>query len=81
MNVASPVKINSLSFRLAAGAALWITAALVVTGLVLSGLFRDYVERDFERQMAMQLDRLDVGPRLVRLGVRLRHRASVAFAA
>ena len=58
MNVASPVKINSLSFRLAAGAALWITAALVVTGLVLSGLFRDYVERDFERQMAMQLDRL-----------------------
>ncbi len=64
--MASPVKINSLSFRLAAGAALWITAALMVTGLVLSGLFRDYVERDFERQLAMQLDRLssvsEVGP-------------------
>lgn len=60
------MKINSLSFRLAAGAALWITAALVVAGLVLSGLFRDYVERGFERQLALQLDRLssvsEVGP-------------------
>ncbi|MFP6731897.1 MAG: ATP-binding protein [Alphaproteobacteria bacterium] len=60
------MKINSLSFRLAAGAALWITAALVVTGFVLSGLFRDYVERGFEQQLAMQLDRLssvsEIGP-------------------
>lgn len=66
MNISPPAKINSLSFRLAAGAALWITAALVVTGLVLSGLFRDYVERGFERQLAMQLDRLssvsEIGP-------------------
>ena len=60
------MKINSLGFRLAAGAALWITAALVVAGLVLSWLFRDYVERGFERQLARQLDRLsavsEVGP-------------------
>ena len=66
MKITSPLKINSLSFRLAAGAGLWITAALVVTGLVLSGLFRDYVERGFEQQLAMQLDRLssvsEIGP-------------------
>ena len=66
MNILPRPRINSLSFRLAAGAALWITAALVVAGLVLSGLFRDYVERGFEQQLAMQLDRLssvsEVGP-------------------
>ena len=50
--------INSLGFRLAAGAALWITAALVVAGFVLSGLFRGYVEHDFENQLSYQLDRL-----------------------
>ena len=58
--------LNSLGFRLAAGAALWITAALVVAGVVLSGLFRDYVERDFEHQLVLQLDRLsavsEIGP-------------------
>ncbi len=66
MTILSPAKINSLSFRLAAGAALWITAALVVTGLVLTGFFRDYVERSFEQQLALHLDRLsavsEVGP-------------------
>ena len=66
MNILPRLRINSLSIRLAAGAALWITAALVVAGLVLSGLFRDYVERGFEQQLAMQLDRLssvsEVGP-------------------
>ena len=59
--------VNSLSFRLAAGAALWITAALVVAGVVLAGLFRDHVEAAFERQLLLQLDRLaavsEVGPR------------------
>ncbi len=58
--------VNSLSFRLAASAALWITAALVAAGFVLSGLFRDHVERNFERQILLQLDRLaavsEVGP-------------------
>ena len=58
---------NSLGFRLAAGAVLWITAALVVAGFVLSGLFRDHVEQSFERELAVQLDRLAavsrVGPK------------------
>ena len=49
---------NSISFRLAAGAALWITGALVVAGIVLAGLFRDHVERGFEAQLRWQLDRL-----------------------
>jgi hypothetical protein len=52
------MRLNSLGFRLAAGATLWITVALVVAGLGLSGLFRDYVERDFEYQLVLQLDRL-----------------------
>ncbi|MEE8274153.1 MAG: sensor histidine kinase [Alphaproteobacteria bacterium] len=59
--------VNSLSFRLAAGALLWITVALVAAGFVLSGLFRDHVERSFERQILDQLDRLaavsEIGPR------------------
>ncbi len=58
--------VNSLRFRLAAGAVLWITVALVVAGFVLSGLFRDHVERTFERQLALHLDRLaavsEIGP-------------------
>ncbi len=58
--------LNSLSFRLIAGAALWITGALVAAGIVLSGLFRDHVERGFEGQLRAQLDRLaavsEVGP-------------------
>ncbi len=52
------MRANSLSFRLAAGAALWISVALVVAGFGLSGLFRDHVERAFERQIMLQLDRL-----------------------
>jgi signal transduction histidine kinase len=52
------MKLNSLGFRLAAGAALWITGALVVAGVVLAGLFRDHVEESFEAQLRWQLDRL-----------------------
>ncbi len=58
--------LNSLGFRLAASAALWIGAALLAAGFVLSGLFRDHVERSFERQLVRQLDRLaavsEIGP-------------------
>ena len=60
------MSVNSLGFRLAASAALWISAALVAAGFVLSGLFHDHVERTFERQILLQLDRLsavsEVGP-------------------
>ncbi len=52
------MSLNSLGFRLAAGAALWITGALVVAGIVLAGLFRDHAERGFEAQLRWQLDRL-----------------------
>lgn len=60
---------NSLGFRLAAGAALWITVALVAAGVVLTGLFRDYVERGFERQLALQLDRLSAVSEVAPTGV------------
>ena len=60
------MRVNSLSFRLVAGAVLWITVALAISGAVLAGLFRDHVERNFEQQIALQLDRLaavsEVGP-------------------
>ena len=52
------MSLNSLGFRLAAGAALWITGALVIAGIVLAGLFRDHAERGFEAQLRWQLDRL-----------------------
>lgn len=50
--------VNSLRFRLVAGAALWVSVALVAVGFVLAGLFRDHVENSFEHQLALQLDRL-----------------------
>lgn len=49
---------RSLSFRLLAGAVLWIVAALVVAGFVLSALFRAHVERQFALQMEAHLDEL-----------------------
>lgn len=39
---------RSLSLRLVAGAALWVIVSLVITGAVLTGLFRDHVERNFD---------------------------------
>jgi len=60
------MKANSLSFRLIAGAVLWVGAALVIAGFMLASLFRDHVERGFERQILLHLDRLaafsQVGP-------------------
>ena len=49
---------NSIALRLVAGAALWIMAALVAGGLLLSSLFRESVERAFDERLAVLLDSL-----------------------
>jgi signal transduction histidine kinase len=49
-------RFNSLAFRLAAGAALWTTLALVAAGYVLSTLFVDAVERSFDARLSVLLD-------------------------
>ena len=43
-----PHRYNSLALRLVLAAALWIGAALLVGGLILSAIFRDYAERTFD---------------------------------
>ena len=50
------MKINSLAFRLVAGAGLWITAALAAGGFQLSSMFEDSVERSFEARLEVHLD-------------------------
>lgn len=49
---------NSIAFRLAVGAAVWITAALVVSGFLLAKLFDAHVERTFERRLEVLLETL-----------------------
>ena len=49
---------SSLAFRLVALAALWSAAVLLLGGLVLSGLFRDSVERAFDARLAVLLEGL-----------------------
>lgn len=49
---------RSLAVRLVAGAGLWIVAALLAGGLVLSAVFRDYVERAFDARLLVMLDAL-----------------------
>jgi signal transduction histidine kinase len=67
----SPTGSRSLAFRLVAGAALWITAALAVGGIVISTLFSDSVERNFDARLSVHVDSLiavttaDVSNRLV----------------
>lgn len=62
---------RSLAFRLVAGAALWITAALAIGGIVISALFRDSVERNFDARLSVHVDSLiavttaDVSNRLI----------------
>ncbi|MEM9009724.1 MAG: ATP-binding protein [Pseudomonadota bacterium] len=48
----------SLTARLTIGAALWGGAVLAVTGLILVGLFRDHVERQFDATLHDHLIRL-----------------------
>lgn len=62
---------RSLAFRLVAGAALWIVAALAVGGIFISALFRDSVERNFDARLSVHVDSLiavttaDISRRLV----------------
>lgn len=51
-------RLNSLSGRLIAAAAVWTTLALVVGGLVLSGIFRASVQGDFDSRLQFDLDGL-----------------------
>jgi signal transduction histidine kinase len=52
------LRLSSLALRLTAAAGLWIALALVVVGLLLSALFRDYVERSFDSRLAVLLESL-----------------------
>jgi signal transduction histidine kinase len=49
---------NSLALRLFLSATIWIVLILVVTGFVLSGLYRDSVERAFDRRLGVYLKTL-----------------------
>ena len=50
------LRLSSLALRLTAAAGLWIALALVLAGVLLSALFRDYVERSFESRLAVLLE-------------------------
>lgn len=52
------MKVNSLAFRLVAGAGLWIAAALAAGGFALSNIFQDSVERSFDARLEVYLDGL-----------------------
>jgi signal transduction histidine kinase len=52
------MKPDSLAFRLAAGAAIWCTAGLLVSGLVLASLFRETIEQGFDQRLAALLESL-----------------------
>jgi signal transduction histidine kinase len=49
------MRANSLALRLFFSAALWTVAILVVTGIVLSSLYRGAVERSFDRRLGVYL--------------------------
>ncbi len=48
----------SVNRRLMLGATLWITAALLITGFVLTELFRNHVEINFDKEIHDQLEEL-----------------------
>lgn len=52
------MKTNSIAFRLVAGAAIWIGAALAVSGYLLAAMFDDHVENGFDRRMGVVLESL-----------------------
>lgn len=49
---------RSVNRRLMLGATLWIAAALLITGFVLTGLFRNHVEISFDAEVHDQLEEL-----------------------
>ena len=49
---------SSLRFRLLAGTVVGLSLALLLAGLLLSGFFRQQVERQFEDTLKLQLDQL-----------------------
>lgn len=57
---------DTLAFRLVAGAALWCLVALAATGLVLSSVFEETVERGFDARLQTLLEALvaasEIGP-------------------
>lgn len=52
------MRVNSLAFRLIAGASIWSAIALVVAGLILTSLYRDTVERAFDERLSVYLKTL-----------------------
>ena len=52
------MRANSLALRLFVSATVWTVLILVVTGFVLSGLYRDSVERAFDRRLGVYLKTL-----------------------
>lgn len=54
------MRVDSLAFRLVAGAALWSVAALAVGGFLLSSVFRDSVEEGFDARLRVLLEGLIV---------------------
>lgn len=52
------MRINSLAFRLVAGAGLWIAIALAAGGFALSGIFEDLAERSFDARLEVYLESL-----------------------
>src|ERR1700687_4416254 len=52
------LRLSSLALKLTAPAGLWIPLALVVVGILLSALFRDYVERSFDSRLTVLLESL-----------------------
>jgi signal transduction histidine kinase len=52
------MRTDSLSFRLVAIATLWCVAALLAGGMLLSSLFRDYVQRNFDARLVILLEGL-----------------------
>ncbi|HET7334931.1 MAG TPA: sensor histidine kinase [Rhizomicrobium sp.] len=49
-------RFNSLAARLIAAAAIWTIAGLLIGGFLLSGLFRDSVQGDFDSRLKFDLD-------------------------
>ncbi len=58
MRLPSPIKLNSLAFRLIAAAAVWTVLALFAGGLILSSAFRTSVDGDFDAELQSSLDAL-----------------------